>query len=633
MPPLRRSTRSRVPNKRYNDNPFEDLDILSSASEIERVAQGILSDSDEDDEFALEKANQNEGIEEEEISFDEGLSDGSGIATPADEDNISSTDEPPNEADGDASRKTARDRVKAKLAARKLKQDKFESHIRGVQDPIHGSIHGARLEHVLSIFGPDTKDIGHFARCRDQWLGDTVLPSRTNPQGTRGFHSDFSHDGKNRTKASAEWHWYYGQGGRERLMGKQKSHSLSADEAIQFVPRPTNSTQTFLMGPYGNQKLCKLPYLSIFPLDDAWEHADHTDSDRTDSLKNKRKRRKRRRRRSREGWLLNVGTGVRCMDWVPKQKGETQFLTLSTLQPKNSQLQTPFKQAPAFTPSNGFCSSIQIWSFSVSTAPDQPPKLDANLRPQLSLVICSEWGDPRYLKWCPMPRDFPSEATRDDIPLGLLASIWTDGYARVLDISIPKSESTTTKYIQYTEPAFSIKPPHTICTSLCWLSTTNLAIGHANGFLALYSLVASPSLTLYLPLHETYINVLASAYPLAPHLLASSCMSGYFRLTDLRSPATSTVLAQRMRMPPSQIAFSSSTMCFIAVDEGEMVKAYPLRRFFAPVYVGRMPATPIAVDTGTFHSCVVMGCADGSTLVTNPLRKISHPKVPLGSIT
>lgn len=64
-----------------------------------------------------------------------------------------------------------------------------------------------------------------------------------------------------------------------------------------------------------------------------------------------------------------------------------------------------------------------------------------------------------------------------------------------------------------------------------------------------------------------------------------------------------------------------------------MVKAYPLRRFIAPVYVGRMPATPMAVSTGTFHSCVAMGCADGSTLVTNPLRKISHPKVPPVAIT
>lgn len=110
-------------------------------------------------------------------------------------------------------------------------------------------------------------------------------------------------------------------------------------------------------------------------------------------------------------------------------------------------------------------------------------------------------------------------------------------------------------------------------------------------------------------------------------------MSGYVRLTDLRSPAASTVVAQRMRMPPSQIAFCSSIMSFITVDEIEMVKAYPLRRFFAPVYISKMPATPTAVSTGAFHSCVAMGCADGSTLVTNPIRKIAHPKVPAASIT
>ncbi|KAL9609058.1 MAG: hypothetical protein Q9167_006156, partial [Letrouitia subvulpina] len=609
MSPLRRSTRYRVPTKRYNDNPFEDLDILSSASETELEAQQTLSYNEEDEEFALEKADQDEGIEEEDISFDEGLSDGSGIAAHADEDNVSfsSTDEVPDGVDGDASRNTARRKVKAKLAVKKIKQDGSESHTRGIEDPIHGSIHGARLEHLISIFGTDTKDVGHFARSRDQWLRDTVLPSRTNPQGTGGFRSDFFHDGQNWTKAKTDWHWYYGQGGREGLMGKQKCHSLSADEATKFVPRPANSTQVFLMGPYGKQKLCKLACLSVFPLDDAWEHAfaDQKDADRPDVLKKKRKRK--RKSRNREGWLLNVGTGVRCMDWAPSQNGDTQFLALSTLQPKDSHPQTSSKQAPGFTPSTGFRSCIQIWSFSVCTAPDQPPKLNANQPPQLSLVICSGWGDPRYLKWCPMPRDFPDEGTRDDISLGLLASIWSDGYARILDISIPRSKSTATKYVQFTEPAFSIKPLHTVCTSLCWLSSTNLAIGHANGFLALHSLLASPSLTLYLPLHNTYIHILSSAYPSAPHLLASSCMSGYLRLTDLRSPSASAILAQRMRMPPSQISFASSISCFITVDESEIVKAYPLRRFFAPLHVGKMPATPLAVATGAFHSCIAMG--------------------------
>lgn len=446
MSPLRRSARSRVPSKKYNDNLLGKFDLLDSASDIEREAQDKLPDSDNDDEFALEQANQDEGIEEEEVSFDEEGSDGSGIATPVGQDSISlsSADEPPNGAGGDTSRKIARDKVKAKLAARKRKQDRIESHVRGIQDPIRGAIHGARLEHVLSIFGPDTTDVGHFARCRDQWLGDTVLPSRKNTQGTRGFHNDFSLDGEGRTKVNAEWHWYYRQGGRERLMEKQKFHPLSTDEVLQFVPRPTNSTQAFLMGPYGNQKLCKLPYLSAFALANAWEHMDPTDLDKPNSLKNKRRKIKKTRRRNRDGWLLNVGTGVRCMDWVPNQTGGTQFLALSTLRPKDIQLQTPSKPAPGFTPSTGFRSSIQIWSFSVSTAPDQPPRLDDNQPPQLSLVVCSDWGEPQYLKWCPMPRDFPSEGSRDKIPLGLLASIWTDGYARILDISIPKSDSTST---------------------------------------------------------------------------------------------------------------------------------------------------------------------------------------------
>lgn len=65
--------------------------------------------------------------------------------------------------------------------------------------------------------------------------------------------------------------------------------------------------------------------------------------------------------------------------------------------------------------------------------------------PELRLVICTEWGDVKQLKWCPMPRIFRDEDSRGKVSLGLLAGIWTDGHVRILDVQFDKyGKSMTT---------------------------------------------------------------------------------------------------------------------------------------------------------------------------------------------
>ncbi|KAL8739797.1 MAG: hypothetical protein Q9190_007431, partial [Brigantiaea leucoxantha] len=412
MPPIRRSGRSHKPNTKYSDDPFKDLGIPSSGSEDSEARQKS-SDSEEDEEFALEPAAEAEAVEEDESSSTEELSDGSGIVTPAEGHANSNTGEESVSAkvDKKVSKRSKWD-VTTRLDVRKAKQMEIDHHTRGVTDP--GS-HGSKLDYLVSLFGTGTKELGIVARSRDQWASDVVLPTKTNQKAGRGLHQGFYWSEEDRAKEAMEgWEWYHKHGGRETFLSMQQIHSLDPVEGLKYVHKSANAIQKFLMGPYGNQKLYELPLLSSFLLDEAWQHG--PSAGQLESAGSGRPRKRRRR----EGWILNVGTCVKCVDWAPNHHGDTQYLAISTLYPGEK---PPGSSKPpsAFIPTAGFPSCIQIWAFSVSTSSDHQSTLNPNKVPRLLLVICTEWGDAKQLKWCPIPRNFPPGSSPS---LGLLAAIW-----------------------------------------------------------------------------------------------------------------------------------------------------------------------------------------------------------------
>ncbi|KAL8994040.1 MAG: hypothetical protein Q9188_007181, partial [Gyalolechia gomerana] len=465
--PVRKSGRQRQPNKKYGADEITNLEILSSASEEEVQAWQQLAESDNDEEFDVTQVvEETNDPEEDVISSASAASDGSGIATPHedfdDAASCASADATRAREDGDVPTPNLGTKDHTNLYGKRRKIQ-AGTHTRGVGETVTSFGKSSKADYLYSLVGKAPKDLLHMARCRDQWLEDIAVPRRPNPTGTKGMRHFFSHTDETRhLEATEGWDWYYDHGGRQRFEEVQQSHHLSADEGINYIPQPSHTQRTIFMGPYGRQSQFDLPIFHTMGLDQAWQHAPPPNGfEEVDSTPPESRKRK-------DGWMINVGTGVRCLEWAPNHSGDTQYLAISTLQPKNPEQIGRLKFSPAFT-AQSFPSSIQIWSFSSSEAADRQSVLDPDHPPRLRLVICFDWGDAKHLRWCPMPRKFRSQDQNEEkIPIGLLAAVFSDGNVRVLDIHLPEpsiQEAAIPTYLKSTNAAFTAKPPSTLCTS------------------------------------------------------------------------------------------------------------------------------------------------------------------------
>ena len=312
---------------------------------------------------------------------------------------------------------------------RKFRQN--DEHCRGlVEQRTH--IHG-REAVLMQMWGPHKEDWLSVLRSRDQWLASPTLPNRGfGVKRIGGMRHFFAHTEDMRSiEGGMGWDWYYSDGGREIFNERQKTQTLSPNDGVAYVPKASKPTSDILMGPYGKQKLFSLPHLEYLCLDKAWKAPESTILETEPAESNEK----------REGWILNAGTSVRCLAWAQNQ-AQTQYLAISTSTLKSSDTS---KSSPAFTPSDPLRSSIQLWAFAPRLDSDFG-FLDSEREPQLQLVICTDWGDAKQLKWCPVPRISRDEESLGIISVGLLAGIWTDGYLRVLNIQIKKSDGLITNY-------------------------------------------------------------------------------------------------------------------------------------------------------------------------------------------
>lgn len=419
MAPVRKSGRQRVPNKKYTVDAFEGLDILGSESEVDLEVLQQLQDSKNDGDFPEDHLDENE--DEESLAND--VSDGSAILTPEEEyeDAHSYASSVPEERDlrgiSKGYKRKPRDYTSIQNA---------DVHSRGMlENPM-------RADHERSRFklfsGSGAEDVLHIVRSRDQWAADPILPCRENM-----YHQVSHTDEQRQMEATVGWDWYYDEGGRESFAEKQNVQTISLEEGITYMPENTPSNHSFLMGPYGRQKIFTLALSKTLDLEEAWNVASGSSEQNSKSSK-----------RRRLGWMLNVGTRVRCLDWAPNHCGGTQYLALAAAKASNSTRAATSFEAPAFTPSCPAPSSIQIWAFDSSKnsiGPIQPP--------ELRQVLCTNWGEITQLKWCPVPRTNRIEDALGKISIGLLAGIWGDGCARVLDVQLEKGQGADTRYCKF----------------------------------------------------------------------------------------------------------------------------------------------------------------------------------------
>ena len=416
---VRKSGRQRVPNKKYNVDVFESLDIFDSDSEPEVKVSQRLQDSRNDDEFPENHADRND--DEETLADD--VSDGSAILTPEEE-----YEDAHLYASSDPDEVGTRGAPKARKRKPKDHASNQDAnvHSRGMlENPTKADPERSRIRFFS---GSGVEDRLHIVRSRDQWAADPTLPRSENM-----CHQVSHTEDKRQMEATVGWDWYYVQGGRELFAANQNLRTLSLEEGLAYKPVPPQSSHSLLMGPYGRQKVFNLSLWQTLDLEEAWQPASgSSERVQADSRSGKRPR---------VGWMLNVGTRVRCLDWAPNHNSEAQYIALAVATASTSDHSVTPIEAPAFTPSCPAPSSIQIWAFSASKN-----STGSTCPPDLQLVLCTKWGEITQLKWCPVPRDKRNEDAFGKIPIGLLAGIWGDGCARILDVQIKKSHSVETSY-------------------------------------------------------------------------------------------------------------------------------------------------------------------------------------------
>ena len=416
---VRKSGRQRVPNKKYNVDVFESLDIFDSDSEPEIKALQHSQDSRNDDDFPESYADRND--DEESLADD--VSNGSAILTPEEEDEDAHLD-----ASSDPDELGTRGAPKGRKRKPKDHASNQDAnvHSRGMlENPAKADPDRSRIKFFS---GSGVEDILHIVRSRDQWAADPILPRSENM-----CHQVSHTEDKRQMEATVGWDWYYVQGGRELFAANQNLRTLSLEEGLAYKHVPPQSNHSLLMGPYGRQKVFNLSVWQTLDLEEAW-HPASGPSERVQTECRSGKR-------PRAGWMLNVGTRVRCLDWAPNHYGETQYLALAVATASTSDHSVMPIEAPAFTPSCPAPSSIQIWAFSASQN-----FLGSIRTPDLQAVLCTQWGEITQLKWCPVPRAKRDEDALGKITIGLLAGIWGDGCARILDVQVEKRHSFETSY-------------------------------------------------------------------------------------------------------------------------------------------------------------------------------------------
>lgn len=472
---MRRSGRRAAAKRSYTEDPFEaaGLDVDSSGPGTpSKTARAQVEDEDDisDDEFVLQEddgqrtelpSDQGGSYETEEPeSLEEGRSiseESTGeLGDVGSEMDLSLIDASPSQPG-----ETAVPEASATLGRR-------GPHNRGLWNPTD---HLSKGLHQRLIFGSHPSDKLSYLYNRDRWSRaiDVTFPSRRSlgveyTMSSYGVGRTFGVDEESVINESTKgWDWYYEESVGGQFRKRQKLERIGADEGIRtYIPKARGRKHTVLLGPVQKQKVYELEQGASLNFGDAWGHIEPRkkksqekggqEKDEPMAQENASTEEGSSSQKVREGWILNIGQKVNCLDWAPNQEGNTQYLAISTLAEQtvlSEDSEDELEAAPAFSPSESSPASIQIWSFEAKRNDDPTRGLDMRSAPNLRAVICTDWGEVRQLSWCPMTRAKRKEDDDDTVNLGLLAGIWRDGNVRVLAVQLSKDVGGTeySKYI------------------------------------------------------------------------------------------------------------------------------------------------------------------------------------------
>lgn len=309
----------------------------------------------------------------------------------------------------------------------------------------------SKKDRYVNLFGPGHTELMNALRCRDKWYRNEVLPYRqADDKGRGGFRRSYFEAAEDHTPEAARlWDWFFRDGGEDMFQRDQHLRDLDDAEGRSYVVSPDDANVRFFMGPWKRQMLTSLKPRQFARVHDLWEQAKQ-------SHPLPRPQGPPETRKMRQGWMMNAGTQVHELGWVPFAQETIQYLAIATApevvesngngngHAEALDGQEP-RTAPAFAPSGPFPAAIQFWAFPSDAAPEKPGTMALAQIPELRLVLCTNWGPVTQLRWCVAPQDQRNTGRREGAS-ALLAGIWGDGKIRVLNISSGLFPSRGTRY-------------------------------------------------------------------------------------------------------------------------------------------------------------------------------------------
>lgn len=471
---------------------------------------------------------------------------------------------------------------------------------------------GGQEVRLKDLFGPTNEALTMILQTRDHWETQETFPLKRPGSVRRSF---FEHEGARQKETTVLKKWY-SDIGKEVFAKYQCTETISAVEGATYMYTSGPHDLNVLIGPLANPSLHNLKKGSFLNVSDVFPTSS-----------------------GRRSWLFHLGSKVQDAQWAINENSDEQYLAVAVEQtmPGNAKPLESWK-APAFSPTKPFAASIQIWSF--SGLPNG--SLNTSEKPQLRLVICTEWGAPKQLRWCPIQASEEKGSSENPVAthIGLLAGIWSDGRVRILDVSIPYTDSQENEpiYIKYTHAAFDVAMPQTIPSCLHWLSSASLAVATAAGTVAIWTLTRpetferedgfpnEPIPWFYQQLADTFILTISSGWPSQPQFLSISTADGFARLYDLRAPNADTTVSIRGRTLCVTQTWHEHTQSFIMPDEHYILKHNPIRRYYHNMYSMRLESSITRVATSPLHPGVLVGATDGTVEAGNPVFRIMNYK-------
>ena len=658
MASIRRSARSRKANTRYTNDILDEevkriLAPLAGSSSSESDAGQEPEDLSSASDFEAAQGDADVASEDEDdLSAGSDAarpSEGSELATPAETD-----DEILSVVSGRDSDIEPVSTVKKSSFARPV--DPKDTHNRGLYST--AGAHAGKEVAWEMLYGSAEEDLLPIVYTRDTWLDrdNLLLPSRKSlrklvAEGPFGKSCRWGiTEAKLRMEATKGWDWYFGDKGAE-FRSRQKCTSLNAAHA-QKRYLPETPEQVVLLGPLDHQSQYSVPRQKCLDFGSAWRTkaeatADIVDVDsdpnqKTSEVSNVHDETCSKRGRAHEGWLFDVGCKVQSLAWAPNCNGTEQYLAVAcsstSSQRETVEIDNPHLSAMIASPP--YPSNIQLWRFSASGDDNQVLTLNMHKQPKLCRVLCIDWGNPRQIEWCPAMHDKSkahSAIVDNGEYVGLLATTWSDGVVRVLDIRVPKDETHSTDYVQMKSAAYTATPSSgsSIYTSVEWLSPTDIAISNSFGYIFLFSIASGGELNggpasvrpyhvTPIPAAGTYILRMKACYPSAfPGILAFASAGGETNLLSFTQPHVDMVSAGRLRLPAADLAYAPLLRGHLVAHE-DCLYFHPVRRFFNGITVGRAVAAGniTCLATSRWHTLTLFGTSSGEITASNTMRRI-----------